>query len=367
MYHRVFLRRGATAALAMAIAVPLAQPAMAAPSGDSELSDAMNVIRCTVIDGESFCTELGFVQSKPGSAAWRANLAAALATEDSDTGDMGLATLVDELKQLPRAELAERQNGQIESARRAVGRVKLQEYIGTDVAPPPGFFAKYPDLGLAEGSAKAQQLRAAIATPGTSSEPVSGEVAVAASYPTFPSSRYIMSGYATEQERDYWCGPATMQAIDWANDGGKDSQSLWASLMGTTTAGTYIGSMVARINTDTTWGSAAYGGAYTIFPVSPGNTATWFMSLHHTRIGYYGAPVIEHVQLLRAYYGYINYNHGGHYQTGRGYDATTISIIDPYDERDFRTGGAHSAGYHSVSKENLWGATLANPNQNIGW
>ena len=92
------------------------------------------------------------------------------------------------------------------------------------------------------------------------------------------------------------------------------------------------------------------------------------MTQHEFRIGYYGAPVIEHVMLKTAFFFYINQNHGGHFQTGKGYNSTaeTISIFDPYDERDWVTGGSHSSGPHAVQLDDLWDATQDHAQKNFG-
>lgn len=38
------------------------------------------------------------------------------------------------------------------------------------------------------------------------------------------SSNYIMYGYQTRQAKSYWCGVATFQSIDWADDNQRDTQ-----------------------------------------------------------------------------------------------------------------------------------------------
>jgi hypothetical protein len=289
---------------------------------------------------ENFCTELGFVDFTKGSREWRAYLASALAGSSSDTGDLSLAASLEQVASLSPQELASRQKEQIDAARLSVGKLKLVNYVAEGTPIPEGFFARYP------------------------------ESAAAGDMTTMATSRYIMGGLSAtfKQERSYWCGPATMQAIDWADDATLDSQTLWANLLGTTTAGTGIQAMVSRVNADTTWDSRG-SGSYVVLSVSPTNTAAWFMSLHHGNIGTYGIPIVEHVQLLKQYFPYVSHDHGGHYQSGRGYDDTsgTIAIFDPYNEADFEAAGSVTYGYHSVSVLNMFNATLANVNRNVGW
>ncbi len=166
---------------------------------------------------------------------------------------------------------------------------------------------------------------------------------------------YIMPNVARDQKTSYWCGPATMEMMDLGDGGSLRTQAKWAELLGTTTDGTGIGAMKDGMNAYTTWDNTA--GKYVTVDLSD-RTASWFFSAHRTRVGFTKSPVVEHVQLLMKYFSYLNYNHGGHYQVGRGYSSTTgnvIGIIDPYDERDYRSGGAASGGYHVIPLDKMWG------------
>ena len=381
--------------------VPPPGPMTVGTTSDPGADRADKVIKCVVIDQQRFCTEIGFVLQDKGSASWKGSLANALSTNVSGSGDLGLGALVTQLESLSPSELAQRQDQQIADARRAAARMTLVDAITYGTTLPSGFFVKHPELGIAENSTDAAVFRAQAANPGemalterlaraglraadgaagrVSQDPssfaasgtadgtllgskttgASGLAQAASSLPIpIPASRYpIGEAYATVQENGHYCGPATMQSIDWADDGGKDSQATWARLLGTTTNGTYIGSMTSVTNSSTNWDSLNTGGTYTIVSTT-GRDAAWFKNVHQIRIGYYGGPVIEHVKLRKTYFWYLISDHGGHYQTGRGYDATTVGIFEPFHEAG-HTDGTRTEGVKSVTYDNMFKATVA--------
>lgn len=190
--------------------------------------------------------------------------------------------------------------------------------------------------------------------------------------PTEGDFRFIMGGHATKQSEINWCGPATFQMLDWADDDTKQTQGHWADDLGTTSDGTSITDMVRLTNSATHWDDAA--GDYVVQSI-----ATWskdkFFSVHKSHIGdTTPAPVIEHPKLLKAYFGYLTHDGGGHFQVGRGYsDPTdpdlgrTIGIFEPWNERDWHSDGNVTWGAHNVGVSDMYHATLANNKfQNIG-
>jgi hypothetical protein len=180
-----------------------------------------------------------------------------------------------------------------------------------------------------------------------------------------PASAYIMKGYRTSQEKGYWCGPATFQSIDWADDDQKDTQASWAKDLGSTTSGTAISAMVKQTNLKTKWDLAA--GTYIVQNVSHWN-AQKFFQVHQKHLGTNRAPIIEHTQLLKRYFPYLAFNHSGHYQVGRGYDRAngTIAIYEVFNERRFNSRGNVTDGPKNIPATALFNATLANSFQNIG-
>jgi hypothetical protein len=180
-------------------------------------------------------------------------------------------------------------------------------------------------------------------------------------------TNYIMYGYETRQTRSYWCGPATFQSIDWADDKQQDTQASWASDLGTTTGGTAITSMVKLTNAKTNWDVAA--GAYIVQSVASWSSSQFF-TVHRNHLGDADpAPVIEHPKLLRTYFPYLKYNHSGHFTVGRGYASSnsSISYFEVFNERDWNSSGNTTWGVHAVPAATLLAATKANTSfKNIG-
>ena len=175
-----------------------------------------------------------------------------------------------------------------------------------------------------------------------------------------------MKGFQTSQEKGYWCGPATFQSIDWADDQQKDTQASWAKDLGSSDSGTGISAMVQQTNLKTKWDVAA--GPYIVQSVK-GWTAQKFLAVHQKHLGDAApAPVIEHVQLLKRYFPYLAFNHSGHYQVGRGYDMLngTIGIYEVFNERRFNSRGNTTNGPKNIPASAMLNATLANSFKNIG-
>nr|HID14999.1 hypothetical protein [Anaerolineae bacterium] len=200
---------------------------------------AAKLIRCTDIDGEQYCFCVGFIDLKPGSPEWQEWLSAALAQEDSFTGDMSLASYLRMRARLSPEELRKTEAEELARARDAVGGIKLGNYLGEREPIPDGFFERYPSLGIAEGSLQAAALRQAALTgepldlsvfhtptaldahleaqeealtggeaaPGTSAA-IQGDSYTSGA----PNARYIIYPYYREQVKSYYCGPATMES-----------------------------------------------------------------------------------------------------------------------------------------------------------
>lgn len=198
------------------------------------------------------------------------------------------------------------------------------------------------------------------------------EVATPRLTPPDGDFRYIMAGYATKQNNSNWCGPATFQMLDWADDDTKQTQTYWAGELGTTSSGTAITSMVSLTNSRTAWDNAA--GTYIVQGVG-----TWdkdqFFNVHKSHIGdSTPAPIIEHPMLWTDFFNYLTFNGNGHFQVGRGFSDPadpdldrTIGIFDPWNEADWYATGTTTWGPHNVQNLALLQATKANSNfKNIG-
>ncbi len=350
---------------------------------------AADLLRCTDIEREQYCFGVGFTDLKPGSPEWQRWLSVALAQEDSDTGDMSLATYLQIRARLSSAELRELEREEFIRAHAAVGSVKLGNYLGKREPIPAGFFERYPLLDIAEGSPQAAALRKAART----GEPLDlsafymptdaeiqeevrllgtfqpGALPTQQAYSSSPYYRHIIPHYYREQIKSYYCGPATMETFADAAGSLRD-QYYWADKLGTEALGyTSIWSLIPTINDYTNWSASYHGGPYAVVSVNgPGKDINWFVAQHEIRIGIYAAPIVEHVLLHTNYFDYLRYNHGGHYQTGRGYSHIngTISIFEPYDEQKWSSGGYHTGKPQSVSFYDMWRATYDHPQQNFG-
>lgn len=286
------------------------------------------VMRCFRLEDENYCLGLGFVDMVPTAATISAAAtASAMTSAGSATGALSPSDFVAE-----RAAMSDhaRLNAELSEMWTA--------WVGRD---------------------KARSMRTGAAT-----KPAATASALIARTP--PAAFAIMGGYATSQERGYWCGPATFQSIDWADDKQKNTQATWAKYLGTTRSGTAISAMVRQTNLRTNWDVA--GGTYIVQSVR-GWTTQKFFAAHQKHLGDgTPAPVIEHVQLLKRYFPYLAFNHSGHYQVGRAYSRTkgTIGIFEVFNERRFNSRGHVTNGAKNIPASALFNATLANNFKNIG-
>jgi hypothetical protein len=368
------------------------------------------VMRCFKLETEHYCLGLGFVDQLPSGAQLSAMTATpevadterATSEQDIATGALSPAAFVTERSELSdgarlTAELEEMQaawDGRDKA--RALRELEFPTSSPDLVDPEQTSDQQAP----AEPVQPAQPAPTASATPAatdTATNPTAEATAKPTATPTvtpsppdrttpsapgtrppkpkpsasappvkLPSSAYIMKGFQTSQDKGYWCGPATFQAIDWADDRQKDTQASWAKDLGVTSSGTAISAMVKQTNLKTDWDLAA--GSYIVQSVGHWNTQKFF-AVHKSHLGDgKPAPVIEHVQLLKRYFPYLAFNHSGHYQVGRGYDAKkgTIGIFEVFNERRFNSRGNVTDGPKNIPASALFNATLANSFKNIG-
>ncbi|WP_344238331.1 hypothetical protein [Kribbella hippodromi] len=330
-------------------------------------AQAASMLRCFKLDTENYCLGLGFVEKVPTGAQRHAlmsqpDLRAAddvNAEQDIPTGDLTAAAFVAQRAALPKSS---RVTVELDEMRAAWnGREKARELreIAEANTPPPN----------PEPTASPAPTRTAPTVGPSSPKPTPSTTPAGPQTPAAPlaapASAYIMKGYQTSQEKGYWCGPATFQSIDWADDNQKDTQASWAKDLGSTTGGTAISAMVQQTNLKTGWPKSA--GTYIVQNVSGWNAQTFF-EVHQKHLGVYKAPVIEHVQLLKRYFPYLAFNHSGHYQVGRGYNKAngTIAIFEVFNERRFNSRGNVTDGPKNIPASALFNATLANSFQNIG-
>jgi hypothetical protein len=346
------------------------------------------VMRCFKLETENYCLGLGFVDKLPTGAeisstvaepdTARDDLRAGVSAEqDIATGALTPAAFVAE-----RAEMTQgrRTNAELEEMQAAWdGRDKARalRLLDDEGNPPPVVAGEPTAPGSDAGRTDVPASGASVAPPsgGQTVVPKPGDPSTKPTPPPLkppavtkpkPTSNYIMKGFQTSQDKGYWCGPATFQSIDWADDKQKDTQASWAKDLGATTSGTAISSMVKQTNLKTNWDLAA--GTYIVQNVSHWTPAK-FLQVHQNHLGDGApAPVIEHVQLLKRYFPYLAFNHSGHYQVGRGYDkkAGTVGIFEVFNERRFNSRGNVTDGPRNIPATAMFNATLANSFKNIG-
>jgi hypothetical protein len=357
-----------------------------------ESAQAASMLRCFKLDAENYCLGLGFVPQVPTGADRHALIAQPSlraadesgvdAEQDIPTGDLTPAAFVAQRAAMPKSQRVTAELDDMQAAwnGRAKARQLRELAEATNPQPNPQSTPTHPGqqpqpTAPTQSDRPSQETKPTETPGGTPTVPTRTVPTVGTPTPApsqspvapvaAPASAYIMKGYQTSQEKGYWCGPATFQSVDWADDNQKDTQASWAKDLGTTTSGTAISAMVKQTNLKTAWPKSA--GTYIVQNVSNWNTQTFF-TVHQKHLGVYKAPVIEHTQLLKRYFPYLAFNHSGHYQVGRGYDKAkgTIAIFEVFNERRFNSRGNVTDGPKNLPASALFNATLANSFQNIG-
>ncbi|MEV6267072.1 C39 family peptidase [Kribbella sp. NPDC051936] len=355
-------------------------------------AQAASMLRCFKLDAENYCLGLGFVQEVPTGPQRHALMAESSlraadevgAEQDISTGDLTPAAFVAQRAALPKTQRVTAELDEMEAAWNGREKARELRQLAEAETPPPNpqtpQTEQTPESATAQPTAPATPTNEATTAPATTptttptvtptrTAPTGGTPTAVPTTPVAPvaapASAYLMKGFQTSQEKGYWCGPATFQSIDWADDNQKDTQASWAKDLGSTTSGTAISAMVKQTNLKTAWPKSA--GTYIVQNVSHWNAQTFF-TVHQKHLGVYKAPVIEHVQLLKRYFPYLAFNHSGHYQVGRGYDKAqgTIAIFEVFNERRFNSRGNVTDGPKNIPASALFNATLANSFQNIG-
>ena len=341
----------------------------------SAADQATQVMRCFKLDDENYCLGLGFVDqlptgaqlseavSTPDAAASKSEGASAPTAEQAATGALSPAEFVAERTALPEGARVTAELEEMQTAWDGRDKARALRLLDTNGNPPSSPPPGTPESSTATPTPTGTPTPTPTATPTKPSPP---PVETPAPVKPLPVSNYIMKDYQTSQEKGFWCGPATFQSIDWADDNQRDTQASWAKDLGTTSSGTGISAMVQQTNLKTKWDLAA--GTYIVQNVGHW-TPQKFFEVHQNHLGDGPpAPVIEHVQLLKRYFPYLAFNHSGHYQVGRGYDRNTgtIGIFEVFDERRFNSRGNVTDGPKNIPASALFNATLANQFKNIG-
>ncbi|GAB3831181.1 hypothetical protein [Kribbella italica] len=351
---------------------------------------SQQVMRCFKLETENYCLGLGFVDKIPTGAeisstvvepdVARDDLRAGVSAEqDIATGALTPAAFVAERAEMTQGQRTSAELEEMQAAWDGRDKARALRELDAEGNPPasaPGSGeSTAPGSGPATGSGRTGVPAAGEPSGGQTVVPKPGDPSTKPTPPPLkppaatkpkPVANSIMKGFQTSQDKGYWCGPATFQSIDWADDKQKDTQASWAKDLGATTSGTAISAMVKQTNLKTNWDLAA--GTYIVQSVGHWTPAK-FLQVHQNHLGDGApAPIIEHVQLLKRYFPYLAFNHSGHYQVGRGYNmkAKTIGIYEVFNERRFNSRGNVTDGPRNIPATAMFNATLANSFKNIG-
>jgi len=327
---------------------------------------ATSELRCADFEGQQYCLHSGWTaQSEPAlrsEVTSQARTVTARRQQVEQTGDLDvLATLRSHARLAPAAQ-AEAERAELTAAARSVAKVWLLRHQLQGVPLPDGFVERHPEIRLPESEAEQvsepEQQSAPVAaraaattsatpsptpspTPSTTPSPTT-TVAPAAEKTSadYPDRYAILStSRVAEQTRSYWCGPTSMQMIEWNWNGTKQSQNLWASKLGTTGDGTSITQMVRVTNSYTGWDRADRAGTYVTLDISDWTYSQWWL-LQMRHYADYRAPIILHPVLRKEFYPYLDDDASGHFQVGRGYDKdganpNLVGYFEPWNQQRF--------------------------------
>jgi hypothetical protein len=139
------------------------------------------------------------------------------------------------------------------------------------------------------------------------------------------------------QEKSYYCGPATVQTIDdyW---GTCATQSTIANYLGTGTAGTDFSKVDDAINN--------YAGQDYVYYGPCASTSDFLYRVEYG-LATRRHPMAVDLRIDGSEMDNYVYDHAGHIVPLEAYDWRngTVRLNDPYDERDWRSGGGATGGH----------------------
>lgn len=142
-----------------------------------------------------------------------------------------------------------------------------------------------------------------------------------------------------KQERNYWCGPATVQVIDdyW---GSYVSQQTYATYMGTSTAGTDFSRMDDAIR--------HYTGLSNYYYYGDLSTGELSAKIHHSLFVHHSPMAID-VTIDEDVWDIYKYDHAGHIIPVDGFSwvYNTVRVNDVYNEADYHADGGQTYGHHT--------------------
>ena len=276
----------------------------------SSASAAAAASRCASFEGQRYCLGVGWTNRSQDEVAERMSAWPATRSARERTGDLGPTALLARATGRREAARIRAERAELVAAAKAVGKVWMLRHEIQGVPLPRGFAQAHPEV-----SARAF-----------------GE--------NHPERFSIIKGSRSlSQNRTYWCGPATMQAIGWGSSKERTDQAVWARRLRTSSAGTAITDMVRVVNNHTKYDRKKFAGTYIALDIGDFTFHEWYrLMMRH--IHGYRAPVVLHPVLLKQYYPYLDDDASGHFQVGRGFDQNTggnrkIGYFEPWDQSRF--------------------------------
>ncbi|MFC7495256.1 MULTISPECIES: hypothetical protein [unclassified Nocardioides] len=313
---------------------------------------AVEAVRCAELDGQRYCLGVGWtrdtedaVRDRVEEAAREADRARATTTS---TGDLDAAAALDRLASMSPGERAAAERAELTEAAQAVAKVWLLRHEFQGVPLPRGFLARHPEARATAAAGVARRS--------------TGD------YPR--KSKILNWRHAREQNRTYWCGPTTMQAIGWGWEDRVRPQRFWARHLNTTRDGTSITDMVRAVNRYTGYDRPRRAGQYITLDVGDWSFGQWrLLMMRH--IHDYRAPVVLHPVLRDEYYPYLAGDASGHFQVGRGYDKhgrrpLLLGYFEPWNQQRFDPSEPYIARVQWRQAYKSYRANQAHPFHNVG-
>ena len=275
---------------------------------DGRIAAARAAARCATFEGQRYCLGVGWTNRSSQEVA--ARLAERPTPGRERTGDLDGNALLTRATSRSEAARVKAERAELTAAAESVGKVWMLRHEIQGDPLPDGFAQTHP------------------------------EIRIRAFGDNHPAKFSIIKGSRSlSQNRTYWCGPATMQAIGWGSSKERTDQAVWARRLRTTSAGTAITDMVRVINNHTKYDRKKYAGTYIALDIGDFSFKQWYrLMMRH--IHDYRAPVVLHPVLLKQYYPYLDDDASGHFQVGRGFDQNEggnrkIGYFEPWDQSRF--------------------------------
>lgn len=329
-------------------------------------------VRCAEFEGQRYCLHSGWTTRTEEELASELTAGApAMVRQRSSTEQTGDLDPVEAVRQhlaLPPRRQAALERRDLTEAARSVAKVWLLRHQVQGVPLPPGFLERHPEVRLDDQPA-AEALAATREDNGDAISLTSS--ASGKTWSDYPRRATIMrTRWTAEQVRSYWCGPASMQMIEWGWTGTRQSQGFWARRLGTTTSGTAISSMVRVTNRYTGYDRPARAGTYVVLDIGSWSWPQWWL-LQMRHINDYRAPVILHPVLRKRYFPYLDDDASGHFQVGRGYDKAgrdpnLLGYFEPWNQQRFNPSEPYIRRVQWRQAYRSFRANKAHPQHNIG-